>query len=330
MDSSGIIFIILLIPSIFLLPSFDREAISFNLSGPLAISLAVTFFSQVQLSKELIRNLLIAFIAPIVGLATLTLLGIFSTPEIIFLNDSLYSTSAGIGPNQVSSTLGLGVLGAFFLLVLMRRYRFTWLIVLGIFFWLLIQDALTFSRGGLWTTAIALLTAGYFLWKDKQYKHYLIGTIVIVGLIGIVAVFPVLNRYTGNALQVRFSSLDLTKRDILIRAELKAFQENPWFGVGPGQSGKYFEAILGKSYDSHTEYTRLLGEHGILGGLAILVLIVITLNRLFKKTSPYHKMYALSFTAWALFYMTHSATRTVAPSLLFGLASAIFIDSTDE
>ena len=134
---------------------------------------------------------------------------------------------------------------------------------------------------------------------------------------------------TNGGFSDRLQSADLTGRDLIIEADLLAFQERPLLGLGPGQSYEY-HAITFKPSSSHTEYTRLLAEHGSLGLIAIFVLLIISISRVIKKNQSHlAKGILVSSTAWLLLYMIHAATRLAAPLFLFGLGATQLILNED-
>jgi O-antigen ligase len=139
-----------------------------------------------------------------------------------------------------------------------------------------------------------------------------------------------LDQYTGGTLSTRYQDFDLTNRDLLIQADLQTFWANPIFGIGPGQSKYEHEVLLDLSNVArdHTEYSRVLAEHGSLGLLSLLLLIVMSAKRIFRRNSPLKKAIIVSFTVWTILYMFHSATRLAAPSVIFGLGS-VFLDWDD-
>ena len=107
-------------------------------------------------------------------------------------------------------------------------------------------------------------------------------------------------------------------------ADWLTFLDHPVFGVGPDQSTA-FHARTFRVSRTHTEYTRVLAEHGLLGLVSMLILLGAVLVRVFKKGSAQQKALVISFTAWALVFMFHAAMRLSAPSLLFGIAAARFM-----
>ncbi len=117
----------LLVPSIFVLPSFDRGAIAFALAGPLALAVAVMFFSSVRIDLGSLKSILTSLLAPAVALAVYVLRGIASIQSLSFSDNSSFQTSGDYGPNQVSLILALGGLAAIYLVFVEKKmiYRVT-------------------------------------------------------------------------------------------------------------------------------------------------------------------------------------------------------------
>jgi hypothetical protein len=319
-----VIFFILLLPSVALLPTFDREIIAFNLSGPLSLAVATMYFSTITLNQTQIKRLLLALYIPIVMVAFLATYSTFTAGEISFDRSSLAVTSGGYGPNQVSSILGLGALTGLLYVFIERRYRLLRLFLIIGSLWMLAQAALTFSRGGMLTMVATLLFAALFILRDSRSRVTFIGGAVLLILLWSYLVFPTLNNFTGGALATRIRDLDLTGRDKIIQADLLAFRENIFAGVGIGQSPEY-HALLFRRSAAHTEFTRWLAEHGLFGLLALALFSMVVLRRLLIKQPPLTKALILSFTLWSLLFMSHAAMRLAAPSFVFGLAAAVFM-----
>jgi O-antigen ligase len=316
-----LVYFALLVPSIFVLPFFDKDMISFNLSGPFALAVTTSFLSTRRMDEPLFRRVLLATLAPILGLAALALFSTL-TAESISFGASTKVTSAGIGPNQVSSILGLGALLAmFYVFIDRKRGQLRWFLF-GCVFWLGAQSAMTFSRGGLVTSAGALAAAGFFLLQDRRFR----GIVLVRGLLAAVVVFllvlPALDSFTGGALSRRFSDRSLTGRDKIISADLIAFQENPVLGTGPGGS-KHYHEITFRYSSAHTEYSRALAEHGSAGLLALLVLFGLSLHRALRSGPIASRAFSAAMTTWALLYMFHSAMRLAAPALVFALGATV-------
>ncbi|MDD2922524.1 MAG: O-antigen ligase family protein [Anaerolineales bacterium] len=315
-------YFLLLTPSILVMPSFDREAISYNLAGPLALAIAVVFFSVQTITPNQLRGILIALLAPAAGLGGLAFLGIATADTLKFVAASSFQTAADIGPNQVSAVLSLGSLAAFYYALIERKifYRY---VFIGLSLWLLAQAALTFSRGGIWTTLGAAFISGFYLLRDRRTRAGFIFAGILLALLSYFVVIPFLDNFSNNTLSARFSSLDSTGRYEIIQADLMIFKKFPVFGVGPNQSRPY-HALTFRISNAHTEYSRMLSEHGSFGLLALIILAAASLRRFFMNAPPLSKAFITGMTAWTLLYMIHAATRLVAPSFLFGLAAATF------
>ena len=321
------LYFLCLLPSILVVPAFNREDISFNLSGPLALAIATSYFSTVKLSRHQVKTIFLSMLAPIVGLAFLALFELNVTEQIEFVVGGK-ATSAGIGPNQFSSILGAGVVAAFVYFLLEREHWFLRMLMLVIIIWLIGQTALTFSRGGLWTALGSLVAATFFLLRDRQSRGILLAAAVTGFVLIYFVALPALDSYTGGVLGSRVRSLELTGRDRIMEADIIAFQSYPIFGIGPGQSYE-FHALTFRASSAHTEYTRMLAEHGSFGLFALLILIFLAVRHSWQaRRSPLAQALSVACVSWALLYMVHAAMRLAAPALLFGLAAATM--SVDE
>lgn len=296
-----------------------RDAISFNLSGSLSLAICVLYFSQQTFDLSYVQRVIWWMIFPILSVATLVLNGILSRGQIIFTDQSNFATSGGFGPNQVSALLGLG--GGLMFLILLQgkgfKQRLLSLIFSTLFF---ILSALTFSRGGLYNAAFMLILASIHYLRNPSRRIALLGIALIVGILGGYFILPRMNEFTGGMLGERFSSLDTTLRAQIAEADLELWFTNPFLGVGPGLSNSGRLAILGREVASHTEYTRVLAEHGIAGLLALVLIIVLAIKTYFQAPNLDAKVLVAAFLGWSLMEMSHSAMRLVAISFIFGIA----------
>ncbi len=297
--------------------SAARDAISFNLSGPFALMVCALYFSQITLDQNAMRRMAWWVILPILGIATLTASGTLSAGPIVFTDESNFSTSGGFGPNQISAILGLGAGLALLLFLTGKGLATRWLtIFLALGF--LTLSALTFSRGGLYNAAIMAILALAHNLRDPRRRIATILALLIIGLIGGYIIFPRLNAFTGGMLGQRFSDLNTTSRVEIAQADLEIWFANPMLGVGPGISKT--ERIFGFGIGSHTEYTRVLAEHGSAGILSLLVLFWMAARTYLRALKVEAQAWIAALMAWPLMEMSHAAMRVVAISFLFGLA----------
>ncbi len=315
-----------LLPSIVLpMSSVDSGTmfgdLRFYLSGPLALTVSVWFFSHARLNSRDRQMLYYAILGPIISLSCMTLLGILTADEIRFSNNSNFITSGGFGPNQVSATLGLGILIAFLATTDRTIKPFMRAFLFGIMLFITTQCALTFSRSGLYMAAGSMAVATLYMMRNRKHLVQLAcGIILLVAALYFV-IFPRLDEFTGGALSKRFTNTRLTGRERIVEADLRAFWENPVFGAGPGQ-GRVYRRDFNESVAAHTEFSRLLAEHGMFGLVALVLLIIMTFQHLSHARTARDRGFKASLITWSFLFMLVSAMRLAAPAFAFGLAAA--------
>jgi hypothetical protein len=298
-----------------------RQQISFNLSGPLALVACAVFFAHVKLSRGQLYRLFLMLLAPVVGIASVTLFGVVSAANLSFGTEANSAASGGFGPNQVSAALGLGALVAFWFVMGAKADWRARAFAFAAMIFLIIQSALTFSRGGLYNAGGAMILAALFLSSSRRARATLIAFVALISVAGYFLILPHLDALTGGALFERFQDTSLTGRDVLIQADLGIWMKNPVWGVGPGRSA-IMHLSLFRDSASHTEFSRMLAEHGALGLAAMLLLVAMTLRNVSRARGATGKAVAASLVGWSFLFMLSVAMRTVAPSFLIGLTFA--------
>ena len=298
-----------------------REQLSFNLSGPLALAVSALFFSSLRFTRDEMRWIYVSLVAPVVSIAYAGVLYFQTHTPTEFGTGSNALTSGGFGPNQVSAAIGLGILVVFFYLVLgAQNAAATGAFVLLALF-LFRQCAITFSRGGLYMAMGGIAAASFFLAGDRKSRMRLAGLLVVALPVLFFVIWPRLESLTGGAIGERFSSTASTGRDLLIKGDLETWGENPILGAGPGLSGKnrlkYFRVAT-----AHTEYSRMVSDHGLLGFLSLLALIGMSIGALRAASTRLDKAIAVGFLAYSLLSMAVDGMRLAAGSFAFGLAAA--------
>lgn len=296
-----------------------REALSTSLSGPLCLAVLVMLFSSLESREIRLERVLLWLAAPLVGLLTLVFYGIASAGAIRFGTHSNFATSAGYGPNQVSATLSLGAI-VFLLLAIHERSRLLKLSYLALTGAYLLTSVLTFSRGGLFNVAIFGLAWGAHYLRSPKVRGAAFGVALVLALASLWIV-PQLDRWTGGSLRERYSSLDTTGRKSLAQADLELFQEQPILGVGAGRSTAERQKLIFKRVASHTEYTRLLAEHGVFGIAALLVMLGILGVAYLRAPESLSRGWVAAMGAWTFASLAHVSMRLAIIPLLFGLAT---------
>lgn len=320
-------YLLLLLPSSLLtVVSFGldvaRQRLSFNLSGPLTLALCVLFFSNIRLTRSSLRGALLSLIMPLVGIGTIALVSTLTAKNLQFFGDSNAIVTGGFGPNQVSAVLGLGMLFVLLMVLdrgLARGARIPLLVVAVIF---AAEAALTFSRGGITLAFASAFCALFYLVRDARTRI----TMLVVGLslflVGKYVVVPQLEIFTAGKLSERYSSIDPSGRSDIAYFDLLIFADHPILGVGPGAASELREE-LGRAGVAHTEYTRMLSEHGIFGALAIVALLVLCWRTFRRARTLETRAFVVALLVWGMLFMLINAMRLSAPAFVLGLACAI-------
>lgn len=328
-----VFFLLLLIPGIIIGAnelSFDtniRKAIAFNISGPVCLGIAAIYCYQRVVTKDEIYKMLIYIGLPIVSMAIYLFLYTPSNKEIFISTQSNFSASGGFGPNQVSTSLGLGMFVFFVLALLFSTTKKIIIINLIIFVFVSYRGILTFSRGGVITglAMIAFLVVVLYYYSIPKVKTKLLTIILFLsiggGLLWTYSVYKtngmIEYRYANKDARGREKGDSMGGREAIAGTEMDAFMENPIFGIGVGMNAEYREEVIGHKVSSHNEITRMLADHGAIGILGLIVLII-TPFLLYMGNKENIFMFSF-FIFWAL-TINHAAMRTAAPSFIYALS----------
>ena len=323
-STATLLYFVLLLPSA-VLTMFDRGAedvrqqLSFYLAGPLALTVATAFLTNVRITRQQLPRLLVALLGPLCGLGAITLFSTLSTANISFSTESNMVTSAGFGPNQVSSVLGLGVFVALFFALIIPCLPSFRLVLTGAMLFLAVQSAMTFSRNGLYAAASSGLCVAIFgLRLPGVWRRVVMGGFGLV-LLGGLVIFPRLNRFTNGMLEERFAQTQATGRDELFWDDLRVFREHPLFGVGPGNV-RDFRKTGATHWAAHTEFSRMLAEHGVFGLGALVLLVSTAIIRCVRLRDLESRTFTAGLFVWVFLYMAVNAMRVAAPSFVFAIA----------
>ncbi|MCW2119463.1 O-antigen ligase family protein [Flavobacterium sp. 7A] len=327
------LFIILLIPGVILSTfslNFDtdiRKAIAFNISGPICLALTALYTYRRAITLQQFNNLMLALGLPIVS-AMIYL--IFYTPnirDVITGTASTYATSGGFGPNQVATYLGLGMFVFFSRVILESKSKIIVIINLIIAFNFFYRGMVTFSRGGMVTGLLMfgiLLLSLYF--KTNGVGKLKLGLIIIIIGAVMVGAWSYTSFQTGGLINKRYANQDaagrekenkFTGREMIALSEIDMFFDNPILGVGVGKGVEIRKEKSGVFVLSHDEITRMMAEHGSLGVLGLLILILTPMALYFEKGYNIYLLCLLSF--WFL-TINHAAMRTAVSAFVYGIA----------
>jgi len=186
------------------------------------------------------------------------------------------------------------------------------------------QSALTFSRAGVYYAATSIVTACVLLMRRLRDALQMLAVLVLLFLLAYYVVYPRLDEFTGGALSERFENTHLTGRAQIMDADLKIMAEHPILGIGVGQAMAE-RARFFRGFAAHTEFTRLLSEHGSLGCVAVLLLVIMGVRNVLVAGTNRGRAVAASLVAYSFCFMTGNGMRMVLPSFAFGLAAVTLV-----
>lgn len=308
-----------------------KSLLSPNATGPVALAVALVFFYQRRFTSAELRRAFFMYIIPAIGVAGIVNWRVANL-DIAWTGDSNNEVAGDLSANQVSTSIGAA--WYFFALILMllidklprSKQLLLTAIGAGTIMWLVVQNFFTFSRGGLIGSAVAGFVVVLFVLFIPQKR--LLGIMAVaVSVLALSIVFPVLDSTTQGNLSRRYRAeqeelLQLSGRERIIADELTLFSQYPVLGVGLGRGAQERDDLGLYVASSHTEYTRLLAEHGFFGIMINILFVVIAVRSFNQQNSTTARALVASLILWSAFYMFHSATRTVMPAFLIGLSTA--------
>jgi hypothetical protein len=343
----GWMLLVLLLPALFFDKSFEvtKGDLYFNLLGPIDICLGVIFFKGFKINKDDVFNVLKLFALPIIFCAGFALV---KTPQdfgdVDFGLGANFMTSGRSGSNQVSTVFGLGVFVLFIFQIKGRTFTNSRIIDFIILLLFGFQAFLTFSRGGVFGAALAILLLiiyeYFFLDKTegKLLSNRLASSLMPLLFIGIS--FLIVDNISNGKLTLRYlgeteaTMANTKEKDInsvtsgrfnIYEEDIMLWNDNFFLGTGVAASKnlrKESQYVL-----SHVEFSRLLAEHGLLGLIFIIIILlqIISIN----GQEGNYKGILMSIYLIAIYTTFHAATRTYISPLLLGI-SLITVNKSDE
>lgn len=327
------LFLFFLVPSIVLstitldITTDVKKAIVFNISGPVCLGISAIYCFKRELTFQRLLGIVTAFSLPLLCLVTYLYFYTPNIQDVVTGTQSNFETSGGFGPNQVSTILGFGIFIFFVQLMLNSSNGLLQMINGGLVLVFAFRGLVTFSRGGVYTgvAMILLLLAILYFQANFQTKPKIAG-IILLSFLATLAVWSYSSIKTNGLLDKRYANQDakgrkkesqLTGREILIESELKMFYENPILGVGVGKNKELRASQSGIQAASHNEISRMLAEHGALGVIGLLILL---LTPLYLFAVDRQNILALSFFIFWLLTINHAAMRLSAPAFIYALS----------
>ncbi|VAV85331.1 Oligosaccharide repeat unit polymerase Wzy [hydrothermal vent metagenome] len=303
-----------------------RRMIAFNLAGPVSLGFIAFYFYKKKVTMQQLSRVLFYALLPVISLVVYLFLYTPSVKDVVTGTESNFAASGGFGPNQVATILGVGIFILFSRLLLNKFKGFQSIVELVLLCFMVFRGLVTFSRGGILTAFIAILLLVFITYaKGKQKFRVKIRKALFWSVVlGVSTWFYAVNR-TSGLIEKRYENKNaagIEKEDVttgrgdLFLIEIEAFLENPVLGIGVGKNKAYRFEKTGKVAASHNEISRLLAEHGSLGILAFLILLLTPFLFRFENNK---NIYFYSFFIFWLLTINHSAMRIAFPSFIYGL-----------
>ncbi len=316
-----------------------RKNVAFNLSGPIMLGIVSLYMYKRPITIAQLKEILFLSLLPMFSMISFIY---FRTPdlsELVFGAVSNYYTSGGFGPNQVATIIGFG---AFILAVfLFIRESMSLYIFLDATFliYFIYRGLLTFSRGGMVTAGAAFIAFAVFFLLYQKVTLVKISKYVFIILFLLTGIWLYTSNITGGMIDNRYTgrnSIGLKKKDVtagrgkIFNAQLESFYEAPIFGIGVG-NGKYKRIESGAQVTaaSHNEVSRLIEEHGSIGIIALLILVITPLEN-FYFSNNYQRGFIIAFYIFWFLTISHSAMRVAFPGFVYALSLMTITDGDEE
>jgi hypothetical protein len=254
-------------------------------------------------------------------------------------------TTAGFGSNQMSTILGSALVILSIILYSKRKLFEYKYIIYAMIIYVFFRGLLTFSRGGMLSAISSILIFNLILfWGNSKNILKVFGYFLLISFFSLMCIYYV-NIITHNQLLLRYSGetyetnlgdkeKDLntitTARSGIAITDLKIFKDYPFLGVGPGQSQYFRKYYGGYQIIAHTEYSRLLSEHGIGGLFVVIILTFFPFFWISRIKNRFIKATSAALFIYAILNSFHAATRVNITVVFFLLASIPIIELNIE
>ncbi|WP_396139718.1 O-antigen ligase family protein [Flavobacterium sp.] len=328
------IYLLLLLPGVILatetlnIGTNIRIQIAFNISGPVCLGIASIYTFNRKILVSQLNNILLSIGLPIFSTTIYLILYTPDLKEVLVGTGSNFATSGGFGPNQVATVLGMGMFVFFSRLLLESKTKLMFIINLIILLNITYRGLVTFSRGGMLTGFIMIIILlAYLFLKTKNYGRFNLYRILIFMSIAFFITWGYTSYQTGGLIDKRYANKDaagrvkeskLSGREDIWNSEIDDFLDHPVFGVGVGKALEIRkEKSGGNIIASHSEISRTLAEHGMMGIIALLILLF---TPIFLFLDNQQHIYMFCFILFWLLTINHAAMRIAAPAFVYSLS----------
>lgn len=193
-------------------------------------------------------------------------------------------------------------------------------------FYVTYRGILTFSRGGMVTGILMIIAFSIYIYIfSKSKTKFKLGFIYVFFGALLISSFIYTSFQTNGFIDKRYANKNAagnekadvtTGRADIFESEINMFLDNPIFGVGVGKGAEIRQEDTGVAMNSHDEISRMFAEHGSLGIISLLILL---LTPIFLYRNNKQHIYLFPFLAFWFLTINHGAMRTAAPCFIYAL-----------
>lgn len=293
----------------------------------LALGFTLLISTRVRIQYSQLNNLFTAYLIGALNLAMIIGANYLSDTTIRWGSDSNIQAAGGMGPNQIASLLGIGVIICIiFFEESDQTSKWLHLLLAALMAFLMM---LTFSRTGLALVLVALLIY-YGIFQTNRLRSFI--SLILLSLLGALIFMQVVD-ITGQAAVNRYTDLSPTNRLELARFGWQLFLDNPLFGIGTGNFHLYMESAsyFGQTSGAHNELIRAAAEHGFLGIVFWSGFAISSLWLAYQSVAGKARAIRILFLAICFAYTFTSGLKLMTQPLLLLLAySALLPEEPEE
>jgi len=227
-------------------------------------------------------------------------------------------TAPGLDPNDLASTLALGIPLAWYLAFTSRKGL--WLNRLYIPC-ALTAALLTASRGGLVTVVISM---GFpLLAMPSISRRAKIALVVMVTICAGSVVYFWSDISVGRLSTIldQLSARDMNGRVEIWQRGFEVFLDNPLLGVGAGAFGATVVGGVGAELAAHNSYLGVLVEHGLIGLVCFLLIAFSLIRQTWWSPPLERRLWFVMLLAWGVTLSTLSWENREVTWLIWGMCS---------
>lgn len=227
-------------------------------------------------------------------------------------------TAPGVNPNDLASTLALGVPIACYLLAIRSRWSFWFnaLYVPAAVMCILLNA----SRGGVLTLAAAAIFPLLLLPRLRWRARIAISAVLALSVLAALNLTETYPWRRVSTIAEQFAARDLNGRFDVWNTAIDLFESHPVVGIGAGTFVRTTGSRQTRSIAGHNSFLEVLVENGAIGLVLLLAIIASVVRNRYRATRIETLLWRIVLAAWAVTNLTCSWENKDVTWLLWGLA----------